>query len=61
MYVWVDEVVYDYGKVNFIFNNVGVVLGGMVEDMGYEDYEWIFGVNMWGVVQGIKVFLFYIK
>jgi len=61
MHAWADEVVLDHGKVNLIFNNAGVALGGTVEDTGYEDYEWILGVNMWGVVQGTKAFLPYIK
>lgn len=44
-----------------IFNNVGVVLGLIVEGVFYEELEWIVGINFWGVVYGIKEFLFYIK
>jgi len=58
---WADEVVNDHGKVNMIFNNAGVALGGTVEDTEYSDYEWIMGINVWGVVYGTKAFLPHIK
>ncbi|MCP5018178.1 MAG: SDR family NAD(P)-dependent oxidoreductase [Ketobacter sp.] len=58
---WADQVVQDHGKVNLVFNNAGVALGGTVEDTDYADYEWIVGINMWGVVYGTKAFLPYIK
>ena len=61
MHAWADQVVKDHGKVNLIFNNAGVALGNSVEDAKYEDYEWIMGINLWGVVYGTKAFLPYIK
>jgi len=61
MQAWADQVVQDHGKVNLVFNNAGVALGGTVEDTDYADYEWIVGINMWGVVYGTKAFLPYIK
>lgn len=61
VYIWVEGVVVDMGQVNLIFNNVGVVLSEIVENMGYENFEWLMNINFWGVVYGIKVFLFYLK
>lgn len=61
MYAWADEVVRDHGLVNIIFNNAGVALGATVEDMDYTDFEWLMGVNFWGVVYGTKAFLPHIK
>lgn len=61
MHGWADQVVKDHGKVNLIFNNAGVALGNTVEDAQYEDYEWIMGINLWGVIYGTKAFLPYIK
>ncbi|MCC2636389.1 MAG: short chain dehydrogenase/reductase family oxidoreductase [Moraxellaceae bacterium] len=61
MYAWADEVVADHGLVNIIFNNAGVALGATVEDMQYSDFEWLMGVNFWGVVYGTKAFLPHIK
>ena len=58
---WADNVVKEHGKVNFIFNNAGVAMGGSVECSSYADYEWILGINLWGVIYGTKAFLPYIK
>lgn len=61
VYAWADEVVRDHGLVNIIFNNAGVALGATIEDMTYEDFEWVMNINFWGVVYGTKAFLPYIK
>ncbi|MFI4979516.1 MAG: SDR family NAD(P)-dependent oxidoreductase [Nevskiales bacterium] len=61
VYAWAEEVVRDHGKVNLIFNNAGVALGATVEGMSYEDFEWIVGINFWGVVYGTKAFLPHLK
>lgn len=52
-----DEVVRDLGKVNLIFNNAGVALTANVEEMSWEDFEWIVNINFWGVMYGTKAFL----
>jgi NAD(P)-dependent dehydrogenase (short-subunit alcohol dehydrogenase family) len=57
VYAWADEVVTDHGKCNLIFNNAGVAYGATVEGCSYEDVEWAFGINFWGVVYGTKAFL----
>lgn len=54
---WADRVAEEHGKVNLIFNNAGVGLGATVDVMPYEDFEWLMGVNFWGVVHGTKAFL----
>jgi short-subunit dehydrogenase len=54
---WAGKVKLDHGKVNLIFNNAGVAQAGSVEANSYEDYEWIMGINFWGVVHGTKAFL----
>lgn len=61
MHAWADQVVQEHGKVNLIFNNAGVALGSTVDDTLYEDYEWIMGVNLWGVIHGTKAFLPHLK
>jgi butyryl-CoA dehydrogenase len=61
MYAWADKVVEDHGKVNLIFNNAGVALGATVEAESYEDFEWLMGINFWGVVYGTKAFLPHLK
>ncbi|WP_328645695.1 SDR family NAD(P)-dependent oxidoreductase [Amycolatopsis sp. NBC_00348] len=52
-----DEVVRDFGRVNVVVNNAGVALGATVEEMAFEDYDWLMGVNLGGVVNGTKAFL----
>ncbi|MEQ9509823.1 MAG: SDR family NAD(P)-dependent oxidoreductase, partial [Alloalcanivorax xenomutans] len=39
----------------------GVALGASVEEMSYEDFEWLMGINFWGVVYGTKAFLPHLK
>ena len=61
VYAWAEAVVKGHGKVNLIFNNAGVALGSTVEGMDYADFEWIMGINFWGVVYGTKAFLPHLK
>ncbi len=61
VYAWADQVVADHGKVNMIFNNAGVALSCTVASGSIEDYEWLMGINFWGVVYGTKAFLPYLK
>jgi NADP-dependent 3-hydroxy acid dehydrogenase YdfG len=46
-----------FGRVNVVVNNAGVALSGDVEDLAYDDMDWIIGINFWGVVHGTKEFL----
>jgi NADP-dependent 3-hydroxy acid dehydrogenase YdfG len=45
------------GRVDILFNNAGVSVGGSVADTSIEDWEWIFSINFWGVLYGVKAFL----
>jgi NADP-dependent 3-hydroxy acid dehydrogenase YdfG len=46
-----------FESVNLIVNNAGVAMAKTVEETSIEDYEWIMGINFWGVVYGTKAFL----
>jgi NADP-dependent 3-hydroxy acid dehydrogenase YdfG len=46
-----------FGRVNVVINNAGVALAGDLDDLTYEDMDWIVGINFWGVVHGTKEFL----
>jgi len=50
-----------HGKVNMIFNNAGVSVTDSAEHMSYEDFEWLMGINFWGVIYGTRAFLPYLK
>jgi NAD(P)-dependent dehydrogenase (short-subunit alcohol dehydrogenase family) len=52
-----EEVVGHYGRVNLVVNNAGVALMASVREMRYEDFDWLMGINFWGVVHGTKAFL----
>jgi short-subunit dehydrogenase len=57
VFAWASDAVRDHGKVNLIFNNAGVALAANVEDVKLSDFEWIMGINFWGVVHGTQAFL----
>ncbi|MDA1074424.1 MAG: SDR family NAD(P)-dependent oxidoreductase [Proteobacteria bacterium] len=50
-----------FEKVHVICNNAGVAVGGNVSDMEYSDWDWVMGVNVNGVINGIQTFLKRIK
>ena len=45
------------GQVDILFNNAGVICRGAWEALSIADWEWQFGINVLGVVRGIKAFL----
>ncbi|MGH8456048.1 MAG: SDR family NAD(P)-dependent oxidoreductase [Stenotrophobium sp.] len=51
------EVEAHYGRADLIFNNAGVALLQPVQEMRYEDLEWLMGINFWGVIHGTHAFL----
>ena len=57
VHAWAERAALDHGQVNLIFNNAGVAMGGTVAETDYADYEWMMGINFWGVVHGTKAFL----
>jgi len=61
VYRYAEEVVEQHGKANIVINNAGVALGDSIEDVSYEDFEWIVNINFWGVVYGTKAFLPHLK
>ncbi|AXQ30511.1 SDR family NAD(P)-dependent oxidoreductase [Solimonas sp. K1W22B-7] len=56
---WARSVVREHGCVNLLINNAGVAHAGNVADTDYADYEWLMGINYWGVIYGSKEFLPY--
>ena len=55
------DVVKQHGRIDMIINNAGVAVAESVDDVSYEDFEWLMGINFWGVVYGCKAFLPYLK
>jgi NAD(P)-dependent dehydrogenase (short-subunit alcohol dehydrogenase family) len=55
------DVVRQHGKANIIVNNAGVSLAASLEEVTYDDFEWLLNINLWGVIYGTKAFLPYLK
>lgn len=45
-----------FGAIHLVFNNAGVGAGGLVWESTQADWEWVLGVNLWGVIHGVRVF-----
>ena len=45
-----------FGAPHFVFNNAGVALGGLVWENSVAEWEWLLGVNLWGVIHGVRLF-----
>jgi len=46
-----------FGTVHVLCNNAGVGTGGLAWIQRIADWEWTLGVNLWGVIHGIRTFL----
>jgi NAD(P)-dependent dehydrogenase (short-subunit alcohol dehydrogenase family) len=46
-----------YGGVHLLFNNAGVGAGGFVWENSANDWQWVFGVNVMGVANGLRAFV----
>ncbi|HRO59943.1 MAG TPA: SDR family oxidoreductase [Burkholderiaceae bacterium] len=46
-----------FGKVHLLFNNAGVAAGGLVWESTEKDWQWTLGVNLWGVIHGVRCFV----
>ncbi len=51
------EVIATHGRIDLVINNAGVTVDATVAEVSIEDFEWLFGINFWGVVYGTKAFL----
>ncbi len=52
-----DECFADFGQVDLLINNAGVFQGGLSWERSLEDWQWTFGVNVYGIIHGIKSFV----
>ena len=46
-----------FGGVHVLCNNAGVGPGGILWENTAADWEWVLGVNLWGVIHGVRVFV----
>ena len=51
---WVES---EWGGLDLLVNNAGVAGGGRIELCGLDEWEWIFDINLFGVVRGTRAFV----
>lgn len=51
-----DQVEAAFGPVSLAFNNAGINLFQTIEDSSYDDWDWVLGVNLGGVINGVMTF-----
>ena len=51
-----DAAMEKFGAVHLLFNNAGVGSGGLIWENTEADWEWVLGVNLWGVIHGVRIF-----
>jgi NAD(P)-dependent dehydrogenase (short-subunit alcohol dehydrogenase family) len=52
-----ERAVATFGGVHLLCNNAGVAVWGGLESASYRDWQWVLGVNLWGVIHGLEAFL----
>jgi NAD(P)-dependent dehydrogenase (short-subunit alcohol dehydrogenase family) len=48
----IDDVVSEFGSLDYIFNNAAIAIGGDTRDLSIEQYDRVLGVNLHGVIYG---------
>jgi len=56
-----ERTVDQFGAVHVVVNNAGVEGGALFGDMSRRTWEWVMGVNFWGVLDGCRIFLPYLR
>jgi len=46
-----------FGGVHVLCNNAGVAAWGAIESATHRDWQWVLGVNLWGVIHGVEAFV----
>jgi NAD(P)-dependent dehydrogenase (short-subunit alcohol dehydrogenase family) len=52
-----DRAFAEWGSVHVVCNNAGVTVHGGLESATHKDWEWVIGVNLWGVIHGVESFV----
>lgn len=57
VYAFADRVQCELGTPYLVINNAGVAVSQTVADLQYDDFDWLMGINFWGMVYGTKAYL----
>ena len=55
--VLADQAFAAFGTVHIVCNNAGVAVWGGLERATHRDWQWVLGINLWGVIHGIEAFV----
>ena len=62
MFAFAEKINQHYGQIDVVINNAGVAIGKLTtEEVSIEEYEWIIGINLWGVMYGSLAFIPYLR
>ena len=61
VYDWAKKTVKEHDHVDCIINNAGVASSASIEEIAYQDFDWVFNIVFYGVLYGTKAFLPYLK
>lgn len=56
-HAFAQEIEETQGGADIVINNAGVAQIARVEDLAYDDFEWVMNIDFWGMVYGTKAFL----
>ena len=57
VYAFADRVRQQFGTAHVVVNNAGVAVSQTINELSWQDFEWLMGINFWGVAYGTKAFL----
>ncbi|AXQ31438.1 SDR family oxidoreductase [Solimonas sp. K1W22B-7] len=57
VYAHAEDVKRDFGNANLVLNNAGVSVAARADETSWADFEWLMGINFWGVTYGTQAFL----
>ncbi|UCD84632.1 MAG: SDR family oxidoreductase [Deltaproteobacteria bacterium] len=49
----VEDTVSEWGRLNYLFNNAGIAIGGEARDLSYDDWKKVIDTNLYGVINGV--------
>ncbi len=52
-----DKTIAHFGAVHLLFNNAGVNVAKPIDALTYKDWDWVMGVNLGGVINGVMTFI----
>lgn len=52
-----EEVRCRFGTAHVVCNNAGIGSVGRIAELTIDDWKWMLGVNLWGVIHGVRAFL----